>query len=695
MFIKFGQLGSASSDSIVILGSFFLRLGHQKLGVTLPNTEEGWTERERRFSMYSVSTDASTVSTSLQFSDTSQSTLQKLEETKSSWQSQEDFDLEEACENDDMNSDHFGYLLFNTDYDDKHNRLTVILKRAEDLPYMGQEKTYDTFVRVTVLPCKRKYFKSSRIVKNALNPEFQEYLTFPIEKKDLQKQTLRLSLFDYSRQGRHDAIGHILVPMYQVVLQRTKDHRLPLTPQSLPLENLGQVLLALSYSSTKSLLTVSILRGRDYRINPAVVKTPLKNLCSKGEPLLISLMSLAFAVVVLVTVGFTIYRRRKNQGSYEEFPQGTKVERSSRRSTDASMYGCITQERPINFVVPAMSLSILHSPGETSLSSSSSPDAILGSRLSLIDNGPLGPSDSPLLGGLNPELYKVSYDNTGEEFFFPDGHRGRLWFSLEYDATKERLVVQLIKGKNFPSRTLGSVNCCDPFVRIFLLPDERRYLQTKIKKKTCNPKFEENFVFQIPNKAIEERTLKFTVFDSDRGKKYNLIGHVIYPLKDTDVTTNENVIVWRDLEKDVDEASSEHGEMLVSMTYSHNLERLTVTVFEVQGLRLPEDTTVLNTYVKITFMLDNKPVKTKKSLVAKKTAEPKYNETFIFRLAPNCVNTASFILQVMAASGSQKDKSLGRVVLGSYMFARGKAMEHWNEVVTGNHRQVRCWHKLT
>lgn len=31
------------------------------------------------------------------------------------------------------------------------------------------------------------------------------------------------------------------------------------------------------------------------------------------------------------------------------------------------------------------------------------------------------------------------------------------------------------------------------------MPDERRYLQTKPKKKICNPKFEERFVFQVSN----------------------------------------------------------------------------------------------------------------------------------------------------------------------------------------------------
>ena len=29
------------------------------------------------------------------------------------------------------------------------------------------------------------------------------------------------------------------------------------------------------------------------------------------------------------------------------------------------------------------------------------------------------------------------------------------------------------------------------------MPDERRYLQSKFKKKNCNPKFEESYVFQV------------------------------------------------------------------------------------------------------------------------------------------------------------------------------------------------------
>lgn len=100
-----------------------------------------------------------------------------------------------------------------------------------------------------------------------------------------------------------------------------------------------------------------------------------------------------------------------------------------------------------------------------------------------------------MLGGLNPELYKLQDDD--DETDFPENHIGRIWFAVEYELESERLVVSLIKARNLPSRVRGSVNQCDPLVKMFLLPEERRHLQSKVKRKTTNPKFDESFVFQV------------------------------------------------------------------------------------------------------------------------------------------------------------------------------------------------------
>lgn len=43
---------------------------------------------------------------------------------------------------------------------------------------------------------------------------------------------------------------------------------------------------------------------------------------------------------------------------------------------------------------------------------------------------------------------------------------------------------------------------------------------------------------------------------------------------------------------------------------------------------------------------------------------------------------------------SFSDKIIGRVILGSFMFARGKELDHWNEMVANQRDQVTQWHGL-
>jgi hypothetical protein len=44
------------------------------------------------------------------------------------------------------------------------------------------------------------------------------------------------------------------------------------------------------------------------------------------------------------------------------------------------------------------------------------------------------------------------------------------------------------------------------------MPDERRYLQSKFKKKTNNPKFEESYVFQVCFDSIDIDRLLYRLF---------------------------------------------------------------------------------------------------------------------------------------------------------------------------------------
>ena len=52
----------------------------------------------------------------------------------------------------------------------------------------------------------------------------------------------------------------------------------------------------------------------------------------------------------------------------------------------------------------------------------------------------------------------------------------------------------LLKGKDLAARDLNGLS--DPYVRITLLPDKKHRLETKIKRRTLNPKWNETFYFE-------------------------------------------------------------------------------------------------------------------------------------------------------------------------------------------------------
>ena len=61
------------------------------------------------------------------------------------------------------------------------------------------------------------------------------------------------------------------------------------------------------------------------------------------------------------------------------------------------------------------------------------------------------------------------------------------------------------------------------------------------------------FGLQVNHRSIEDRILKFTIFDVDRHKRHNVIGHALYPLRDHDCESNERLVIWRDVEREVSE----------------------------------------------------------------------------------------------------------------------------------------------
>ncbi|XP_052589922.1 synaptotagmin-15 isoform X2 [Peromyscus californicus insignis] len=298
------------------------------------------------------------------------------------------------------------------------------------------------------------------------------------------------------------------------------------------------------------------------------------------------------------------------------------------------------------------------------------------------------PGDACVIGNINPELYKSPEDTS--ETDFPDGCLGRLWFSVEYQQESERLLVGLIKARQLqvPSET------CSPLVKLHLLPDERRFLQSKTKRKTCNPQFDENFVFQVSSRSITQRVLKFSVYHVNRQRKHQLLGQVLFPLKNETLAGDRHHIIWRDLEAENLEPPSEFGDLQFCLSYNDYLNRLTVVVLRAKGLQLQEDRGVVSVFVKVSLMNHNKFVKCKRTSAVLGSVNPVYNETFSFKADPSELDTASLSLTVLQITEGDKSYPLGRVVVGPYMYTRGRELEHWDEMLRRPKELVKRWHAL-
>nr|XP_019571676.1 PREDICTED: synaptotagmin-15 isoform X3 [Rhinolophus sinicus] len=259
--------------------------------------------------------------------------------------------------------------------------------------------------------------------------------------------------------------------------------------------------------------------------------------------LVIGGLTVGLLLLLLIVVSCCLWKRLCAKFPYEELPRETTAASSLQGDKLCPLHAGTQTSRPLGvpFVVPPS----LQSRDWVPLHSR---------EWAQVPQGPcLAPELLPhttgsnlgnmcMVGTINPELYKFPEDKS--ETDIPEGCRGRLWFSVEYQQEAERLLVGLIKAQwlQAPSET------CRPLVKLHLLPDERRFLQSKTKRKTANPQFDEHFIFQVSSKSISQMVLRFSVYHVDRQRKHQLLGQVLFPLKNEILAGDCPRIIWRDLE---------------------------------------------------------------------------------------------------------------------------------------------------
>ncbi|KAL2309664.1 hypothetical protein Nmel_005881 [Mimus melanotis] len=108
-----------------------------------------------------------------------------------------------------------GKIQYSLDYDFQNNQLLVGIIQAAELPALDMGGTSDPYVKVFLLPDKKKKYET-KVHRKTLNPVFNEQFTFKVPYSELGGKTLVMAVYDFDRFSKHDIIGEYKVAMNTV-----------------------------------------------------------------------------------------------------------------------------------------------------------------------------------------------------------------------------------------------------------------------------------------------------------------------------------------------------------------------------------------------------------------------------------------------------------------------------------------------
>ncbi|TMS33539.1 hypothetical protein L596_001270 [Steinernema carpocapsae] len=222
---------------------------------------------------------------------------------------------------------------------------------------------------------------------------------------------------------------------------------------------------------------------------------------------------------------------------------------------------------------------------------------------------------------------------------------GRIQYKLDYDFQQGQLSVTVIQAEDLPGMDMSGTS--DPYVKLYLLPEKKKKVETKVHRKTLNPVFNETFIFKVPFAEIGNKTLVFAIYDFDRFSKHDQIGQVLLPLGKIDL--GAVVEEWKDIAPPPDDKEAEKslGDICFSLRYVPTAGKLTVVILEAKNLKKMDVGGLSDPYVKIVLMQGGKRLKKKKTSIKKCTLNPYYNESFSFEVPFEQIQKVSLMITVM------------------------------------------------
>ncbi|XP_069485384.1 synaptotagmin-1 isoform X2 [Ambystoma mexicanum] len=157
-----------------------------------------------------------------------------------------------------------GKLQYSLDYDFQNNQLLVGIIQAAELPALDMGGTSDPYVKMFLLPDKKKKYET-KVHRKTLNPVFNEQFTFKVPYSELGGKTLVMAVYDFDRFSKHDIIGEVKVPMNTVDFGHVTEEWRDLLSAEKEEEKLGDICFSLRYVPTAGKLTVVILEAKNLK----------------------------------------------------------------------------------------------------------------------------------------------------------------------------------------------------------------------------------------------------------------------------------------------------------------------------------------------------------------------------------------------------------------------------------------------
>ncbi|XP_015257454.1 PREDICTED: synaptotagmin-7 [Cyprinodon variegatus] len=265
---------------------------------------------------------------------------------------------------------------------------------------------------------------------------------------------------------------------------------------------------------------------------------------------------------------------------------------------------------------------------------------------------------------------------------------GRIQFSVGYSFQDSTLTVKILKGQDLPAKDFSGTS--DPFVKIYLLPDKKHKLETKVKRKNLNPHWNETFLFEgFPYEKVVQRTLYLQVLDYDRFSRNDPIGEVSIPLNKLDLANMQTF--WKEL-KPCSDGSGSRGDLLVSLCYNPTANTITVSIIKARNLKAMDIGGTSDPYVKVWLMHKDKRVEKKKTVVMKRCLNPVFNESFPFDVPAHVLRETTIIITVMDKDRLSRNDVIGKIYLS---WKSGPAeVKHWKDMISHPRTTVAQWHSL-